>query len=255
MRKTLLYAVLAGLVGGALAFGGLIALGGGGGDLAARTYDVDVYRTSQGNKLVIASGGELEVQSGGTLDLQSGSTLGSDEALALNSTLDVDGATTLNSTLDVDGNITSGTGAVTVTDNVVVTGTLSADTISENTSAAGVTIDGLRLKDGKVDANLDVTGTLQYGADDLYALGFASSGRQLVYGTETMTNTATAAHGLTTVTWALCTLGEDVDTDDGDPVLCTAAVAGNVVTISSWQDDWSAASTSHTVHWLVVGVP
>jgi hypothetical protein len=43
-------------------------------------------------------------------------------AVDIDSTLNVDGAASLNSTLDVDGNITSGTGAITMTDNLVVDG-------------------------------------------------------------------------------------------------------------------------------------
>ena len=45
-------------------------------------------------------------------------------------TLDVDGAVTLNSTADVDGNISSGTGAITMTDNVMVDGQADAVQLS-----------------------------------------------------------------------------------------------------------------------------
>lgn len=85
---------------------------------------------------------------------------------------------------------------------------------------------------------------------------YASAGQQMVVGTSSgVTETVVAAHGLTTVTFALCTLGEDVDTDAGDPVVCTAAVSANVVTLSLWEDDWSAAGTAAEVHWLVIGTP
>lgn len=87
-------------------------------------------------------------------------------------------------------------------------------------------------------------------------LRYATAGQQMVVGTSTgVTETVVANHGLTTVTFALCTLGEDVDTDADDPVVCTASVAANVVTIKLWEDDWSAAGTAATVHWLVVGTP
>lgn len=67
---------------------------------------------------------KLTVTTGGT-DFQSAVTMDAvsiDGALALDSTLDVDGATTLNSTLDVDGNVSSGTGAFTLTDQLLVDG-------------------------------------------------------------------------------------------------------------------------------------
>lgn len=94
------------------------------------------------------------------------------------------------------------------------------------------------------------------GTVDGLVVRYATAGQQMVVGTSTgVTETVVAAHGLTTVTFALCTLGEDVDTDAGDPVVCTAGVSANVVTLSLWEDDWSAAGTAAIVHWLVVGTP
>lgn len=84
------------------------------------------YREEGGDKWVCQDGGEMEFQTGSTLDVQSGATAGFGGNLLVTGTLDVDGATTLNSTLDVDGNLSSGTGAVTVTDNVVVDGQADA---------------------------------------------------------------------------------------------------------------------------------
>jgi hypothetical protein len=48
------------------------------------------------------------------------------DVLDVDETANVDGAVTFNSTLDVDGNISSGTGAVTVTDSINITGTVDA---------------------------------------------------------------------------------------------------------------------------------
>jgi hypothetical protein len=105
--------------------------------------------------------------------------------------------------------------------------------------------------------NVDMVGTLQYGADDLYPVGFASSGQQAVYGTDAITGTATAAHGLTTVTFALCALGEDPTSGAGDGAMCTVAVSGNVATLKIWQDDFitAATETDVVVQWIVVGAP
>ena len=123
--------------------------------------------------------------------------------------------------------------------------TIAADTL-DDTSGSGLT----------VNANVDVTGTVQFGANNLYPVGYASSGQQLVWGAETgVTDTVTAAHGLTTVTWALCSLAEDPDTDAGDPVVCTVEINASVVTVKLWQDDWSAGATAAKVNWMVVGTP
>jgi hypothetical protein len=94
-------------------------------------------------------------------------------------------------------------------------------------------------------------------ASGAYPLGYTTSGSQLIYGTSTITGTATAAHGLTTVTFAACTLGEDPTAGAGDGAMCTVTVAANVVTLKVWQDDFvtAATETDVDVHWLVVGVP
>jgi hypothetical protein len=67
--------------------------------------------------------GDLEVDTGiygdGALDIAGNSQM--------TGTLNVDGAVTLNSTLDVDGNLASGTGALTVTDNVLIDGQADAE--------------------------------------------------------------------------------------------------------------------------------
>jgi len=104
--------------------------------------------------------------------------------------------------------------------------------------------------------NIDASGYINYGSNDLYPLGYASDGQQVVVGTDLITGTATAAHGLTTVTFCLCTLGEDPETGAGDAAACTTAVATNVCTVKAWQDDFTAATeTDVVVHWLVVGTP
>lgn len=105
-------------------------------------------------------------------------------------------------------------------------------------------------------SDLDLSGSLNYGTNDLYPLGYASDGQQLVYGTTAITTTGTAAHGLTTITMCLCTLGRDPDTDAGDAALCTTAVSSNVCTLKTWQDDFSAATEADiSVHWVIVGAP
>ena len=84
-------------------------------------------------------------------------TLGVTGATTLSSTLGVTGATTLSSTLGV-------TGATTAT------GGLNVDTISEITSANGVVIDGVTLKDGGATVTADVS----FGDNDKAIFGAGS---------------------------------------------------------------------------------
>lgn len=108
-----------------------------------------------------------------------------------------------------------------------------------------------------VDGTLEVAGEFQYGDDSLYPVGMSESGYQVVLGTSEITGTATAAHGLTTVTWALCTLAEDPTAGAGDAAYCTVSVSGNTVTIKAWQDDFvtAATETDVAINWLVIGKP
>lgn len=105
-------------------------------------------------------------------------------------------------------------------------------------------------------ATLDVQSGATFNIGTKYPVVYASAGQQIVYGTSTLTTTATAAHGLTTVTLCLCTLGEDPETGAGDAAACTTAVSANVCTLKTWQDDFAAATEADVVvHWLVVGAP
>jgi len=106
--------------------------------------------------------------------------------------------------------------------------------------------------------NTDLTGTLQYGSGNLYPVGYATSGQQFKFGSSSITGTATAAHGLTTVTYALCTIGEDpIAGASGHSAICSVTVAANVVTVKAWKDDLITAATESglTVYWLVIGTP
>jgi hypothetical protein len=204
-------------------------------------------------------------------------------AADFDSTLNVDGAVTLNSTLDVDGAISSGTGVVTVTDDVLIDGTTPLLTIGDaGEEDAGVTFDGnaqdfyVCLDDTADDLvlgfgsacgttpgisidesqNTDVAGTLQFGANNNYAVEYASSGEQFVTGTNTVTGTLSVSHGLTTVTWCNAVLGQDPSASAGEPAHVTVAVAANACTVKVWQDDFvTAATASGTVHWEVIGTP
>jgi hypothetical protein len=104
---------------------------------------------------------------------------------------------------------------------------------------------------------LDVAGAVNFGANDLYSLGFASDGQQVVYGTASITGTGVAAHGLTTVTFCSASLGEDPTAGVGEAAHVSVAVATNVCTLKAWQDDFVTAATEAdvAVQWIVVGAP
>jgi hypothetical protein len=106
-------------------------------------------------------------------------------------------------------------------------------------------------------SELDVNGAINYGTNNLYPVGHASEGQQIVYGTSTITGTAIANHGLTTVTFCAATLGEDPTAGAGDAAHVSVSVSSNVCTLKAWQDDLvtAATETDVDVHWIVVGAP
>jgi hypothetical protein len=138
----------------------------------------------------------------------------------------------------------AGAGVTNLT-NLELSGTL--DVAGASTLTGATTITG----------NTDIAGTLQYGADDLYALGFATSGQQVVYGTASITGTLAAPHGLTTVTFCTAVMGEDPTAGAGDAAHVTVAVSANVCTLKAWQDDFVTAATEAdvAVQWIVIGTP
>jgi hypothetical protein len=178
------------------------------------------------------------------------------EEQAYSSSLETD---TLFTSLATTGDLTvggvldvNGTADAIVLDTDADT-TISADTDDTiNVEVAGaddfvITADTLTASSGSSIA-------LASGA---FPLGYATTGSQLVYGSDAITGTATAAHGLTTVTFAVCTLGEDPEAGAGDGAMCTVSISANVVTLDIWQDDFvtAATETDVVIHWLVVGVP
>lgn len=156
--------------------------------------------------------------------------------------------------------LTIGTVAALVLGGLAFFGTTAdnAPTARGTTNFDSLTLSGNLNVGGTsaVTGNTDFAGTLQYGADNLYPVGFATSGQQAVYGTTGITTTGTAAHGLTTVTFCTATLGEDPGTGAGDAASVSVAVAANVCTLKAWQDDFSAATEADVaVQWLVIGAP
>src|SRR6056300_1179766 len=107
------------------------------------------------------------------------STLGVTGAATLSSTLAVTGATGIDGDFDINTNkftVASATGNTAVAGTLGVTGAttatggLNVDTISEITSANGVVIDGVTLKDGGATVTADIT----FGDSDKAIFGAGS---------------------------------------------------------------------------------
>ena len=161
-----------------------------------------------------------------------------------------------------------GDGNVSLADDLAVDGTTNLDDVDIDLSAA-LNIDGHVVNIGggtpgtaTGDNDLYVTGDLEVDSTVVLATGrfplqYASSGQSAIAVSQDITGTATVAHGMTTVTWAVCSLGEDPTNGGGDSAHVSVAVSGNTVTVKAWQDDFvtAATETDTTVHCLVVGTP
>jgi hypothetical protein len=194
---------------------------------------------------------------------------------AVTTGLDIDvgsvtGATFDGGLLDIGGGtcgVADGDNDVCIAAVLEVDGELEADGAID--ADAGLTVDGgvTNIGGGSpgtaagdndlyVTADLEVDGTLVL-ATGRFPLQYASSGQSAIATSQDITGTATVAHGLTTVTWAVCTLGEDPTSGGGDSAHVSVAVSGNVVTVKAWQDDFVTAATEAdtTTHCLVIGTP
>lgn len=217
---------------------------------------------SVGDDLTVS--GDLSVGNGTPNTTLNGEDAYIEGTFEVDGALNLDGAVDMDSTLDVAGNVSDGGGTFTIADDVLIDGAADANqltvqgyTTQTNSLLVLEQSDGTDKVTVANTGNTDIAGTLQYGANNLYPVGYASSGQQLVYGTDSITGTATAAHGLTTVTFALCTLGEDPTSGAGEAAYCTVSVSGNAVTLKAWQDDFvtEATETDVAIQWIVVGAP
>ena len=108
-----------------------------------------------------------------------------------------------------------------------------------------------------VAGNTDLTGTLQYGANNLYPVGYGTSGEEMMVVTQDVSvSEVIVTTGLSTITWALCTMCEDPAAATAG-AFCTVTVSANVVTGKVWQADGSTATNEADVclNVLVIGTP
>lgn len=159
--------------------------------------------------------------------------------------LDVDGTTNLDA-VDVDGTVAIDgvADAIQLTVTGYTTQTNNLLTLEANGGADVLTVDN--------DGNTDAAGTLQFGADNLYPLGYASSGQQIVCGATTLTGTEEITPaGLTSVTYVIAT---QVTAPAATAAFLTSADTSETsFTLSSWEADYDAGSTPVEVHYCAIG--
>jgi hypothetical protein len=166
----------------------------------------------------------------------------------------------------IDGALTSDSATVTgtvsaadlsasddlfVTNDATITGTLAAlGGISlENAETIGNAVNGTIAMTGAVD----VSGALQYGANNLYPLGFGTDGYQMVLGSVEVTETVTVTHGLTTPLYGFCTMSGSLT--DNEEQVCSLGILTDTVTIYVYKEDGSAGDSGVDVFWQVYGTP
>ena len=140
-------------------------------------------------------------------------------------------------------------GALLVYDRLVPQGLMGAGVTNLTNLELAGTLD--------VVGNTDLTGTLVYGANNLYPVGFASSGQELLYVIQDVTaNEIIVSTGLSTITFAVCSMCE-VPEVATDAAFCTIDVTTNVVRAKIWQADGSTSSNEADVciMTLIVGAP
>lgn len=142
---------------------------------------------------------------------------------------------------------------------ILVTGPANFDgavDFDNTVNFSGATVTGLAgdiTGDTIISGTLTVTDSLQYGADDLYPLGYATDAQQMVCGT-TAAFTATTVitpTGLSTVTYAIAT---QITTPAATGELLTiSAPTTSTFVLSSWEADYTEGTTGVTAHWCAVG--
>jgi hypothetical protein len=152
--------------------------------------------------------------------------------------------------LDLNGqDIVDGTGSVTINDDAVITGAVSVDTINEHTAAAGVTVDGVLLKDGGITLK-DSTTFFQDDADNTKQLQLQLSS---ITAATTRTLTVPDASGeitlndaTQTLTNKTITMGGNLDLNGQDLVdgLGSVKVNDNLYVTGNITTDGNVTATS-----------
>jgi len=191
----------------------------------------------------------------------------------------IDGATgaiDMEGDLDIAGTASWGCSTATITQNLTLTGTVTAQTgtitgtatlgdaaIGGGYGSTGCTIstagvlqcNGAATVDSAITATGgvvgDVTGDVTGKVNGAYPLLYGTDGYALDVGTDTVTDTLTLSlSNVTTPTVGLCTLASDPASTGA---FCTVAVSGVTATLKLWESDLTAGTVGADVHWAVIG--
>lgn len=186
----------------------------------------------------------------------------------------ITGILTVTGATNLGGNLSSQTSALTITDSVLITNTLtvSNDVFIDGASnkiqliVSGFTTQTTNLavfeQSTGTDVftitnagNIEAAGTVEFGSDDNFALGYATSAQEIACVSSLITGTkAVTVTGVTTPTFGMVTMLTDPATGAGDPFLVTFdAPTTSTLQVNVWQDDVSAATVVATVHVCAIG--
>lgn len=103
-------------------------------------------------------------------------------------------------------------------------------------------------------ATLDIQSGATVGILGGNPLLYASSGQELVCGTQTITGTADIVTGLSVTSYGVATMAADPSVGAGEAFLITVdAPSTTTLTVNLWQDDVNAATVGAAVEWCAVG--
>lgn len=186
----------------------------------------------------------------------------------------ITGILTVTGATNLGGNISSQTSSLTMTDSVLITDTLtiSNDVFIDGASdeiqliVSGFTTQTTNLavfeQSTGTDVftitnagNIEAAGTIEFGSDDNFALGYATSAQEIACISSLITGTkAVTVTGVTTPTFGMVSMVTDPATGAGDPFLVTFdAPTTSTLQVNVWQDDVSAATVVATVHVCAIG--
>jgi hypothetical protein len=254
-------------------------------------YQTKVYFDNGGDRLNIATGGELLIASGATVTIHDATYLAANASMAVSAptaqatavpALSVDslGVSNLFEVRDaatpvwainnggavVQGGAGSYAGVQTYNSNVIVNAPTAIATAIPAFSVDSLGVSNLfEVRDAATPVlqvnnggamvatgSLDVGGTLNYGANNLYVMGYASSGASVVCATQTVTDTLTVATGLTTPLFCWANIAGTVS-GDARTAACAVSSTNAVITVRNSALTPVANATGVATYYCAIG--
>lgn len=163
-------------------------------------------------------------------------------------------------TSDLKGNVADSGGALTIADNTLIDGaadaiqlTVQGYTTQTNVLQTWETSAGTDVATMSSAGALDVASTINFGTGNLYPMGYATSGYEVVCGTTgTFTETTSVSvTGITTATYAVVT--QITDPASTGFLLTVDQPTTSTLTINSWESDATVGTTGVNAFYCVVG--